>query len=139
MYKPVLIISLKSRLFKNFKCECETQHFKEAAGKMVLKQEEGGRKRILKEGGAIYQVLSVTRSGAATNLRPRIQIVGDWLPDLGFVNSALVQTLPEPDGLVINLCDKNINYSELFNETKEKGGALNRAYISSAAWRNYSQ
>jgi len=49
---------------------------------------------------------------------------------MGFVNSTLVQSLPEQNGLVFNLCDKNINYSELYNETKEKGGTLNRAYIS---------
>jgi len=97
---------------------------------MILKQEEGGRKRILKEDGAIYQALVVHRSGLAANSRPRIQIVGDWLTELGFANGVLVQTLPEREGIVFNLCDKNINYSELYNETTEKGGTLNRAYIA---------
>lgn len=97
---------------------------------MILNQEEGGRKRIIKENGAIYKVLAVTRSGKAVDSRPRIQIDGDWLTEMGFIQSALVQALPELDGLVMNLCNENINYSELYNETKEKGGALNRIYIS---------
>ena len=96
---------------------------------MILNQEEGGRKRLLKEDGAIYQVINIHRNGLATNSRPRIQIVGDWLTDIGFINGALVQTLPEPDGVVFNLCNENINYSELHHATKEKGGTLIRVYI----------
>ena len=102
---------------------------------MILNQEDGGRKRLIEEDGAMYQVLNVTRSGFAVDSRPRIQITGDWLTELGFVKSALVQALPEPDGLVLNLCNKNINYSELYNETIEKGGALNRMYISNQRTR----
>jgi len=102
---------------------------------MIINQEEGGRIRIIKEDGAIYQVIAITRSGRAVDSRPRIQITGDWLTELGFVKSALVQALPEPDGLVMNLCDKNVNYSELYNETREKGGALNRMYISNQRTR----
>ena len=81
---------------------------------------------------AYYQLSHITKS----HNRPRLQIVGDWLPDLGFVNGALVQTLPEADGLLLNLADKNINYSELFNETKKKGGALNRLYLAKEGVRN---
>jgi hypothetical protein len=77
-----------------------------------------------------YYSLSVQRTGWAADSRPRIQIVGDWLNEIGFVNGALVQTLPLPDELVFTLYDKNINYSELYNETREKGGTLNRMYIS---------
>ena len=97
---------------------------------MILNLEDGGRKRLIKEEGAIYHVLSVTRNGLTVASRPRIQIVGDWLPELGFASGVLAQSLPKPDGLVINLFNNNINYSELYNETKEKGGALNRVYIS---------
>jgi len=123
------MITQKPRINKVFEHNHKNRNV-EGAANMILNQEEGGRKRILREDGAIYIVLSITRSGLAVDSRPRIQIVGEWLPELGFVKSALVQTLPEPDGLVLNLCDRNINYSELFNETKEKGGALNRLYIS---------
>jgi len=59
-----------------------------------------------------------------------MQIVGDWLPELGFDSGVLVQSLPEPDGLVLNLCNDNINYRDLYNETKAKGGVLNRMYVS---------
>jgi len=97
---------------------------------MILNQEDGGRKRLIEGDGVIYQVLSVTRSGRVTDRRPRIQVEGNWLTEMGFVSGVLVQALPEQDGLVFNLCDKNITYSELYNETKEKSGALNRAYIS---------
>jgi len=48
----------------------------------------------------------------------------------------LIQALPEPEGLVFNLCNTNINYSELYNATKEKGGTLNRAYISNQRFLN---
>ena len=99
---------------------------------MILNQEDGGRKRLIEGDGAIYQVLNVTRSGRLKNSRPRIQIVGDWLTEMGFVDGVLVQALPEPDGLVFNLCDKNITYSELYKETTEKSGLLNRAYISNS-------
>jgi len=77
-----------------------------------------------------YYSLSVQRTGWASDNRPRIQIIGDWLNDIGFVNGALAQTLPLPDELKFTLSDKNINYSELYNETREKGGTLNRLYIS---------
>ena len=97
---------------------------------MIINQENGGTRRIIKEDGVIYQVLAVHRNGLAADSRPRIQIVGDWLPELGFANGALVQSLPEPDGLVLTPYNENINYSELYNSTKEKGGALNRLYIS---------
>ena len=80
----------------------------------------------------IFQTLSVHRSGRAADSRPRIQFCGDWLTEMGFVNGALIQGLPEPDGLVFNLCNDNINYSDLFQSTREKGGTLIRAYISNS-------
>ena len=76
------------------------------------------------------QLLSVQRNGRAANSRPRIQFCGDWLTEMGFVNGALVQALPEPDGFVFHLCNENIHYSELFHATKEKGGTLIRVYIA---------
>jgi len=92
---------------------------------MILNQENGGRIRVMKETNATYQVVNVTRSGRADNSRPRILFGGDWLPEIGFVNGALIQTLPESKGIVFNLCNENIgNYSELYKSTKEKGGSL---------------
>jgi len=44
---------------------------------------------------------------------------------MGFVPGVLVQALPEPNGMVFNLCDENIcKYSELVSDTKEKGGNI---------------
>ena len=77
-----------------------------------------------------YYSLSVQHSGLAAKSCPRIQIVGDWLTEIGFVSGALVQTLPKEGELIFTLSDKNINYSELFNETREQGGTLNRIFIS---------
>jgi hypothetical protein len=56
-------------------------------------------------------------------------ILNDWLTEMGFVNGALVQALPEQDGLLVNLANENINYSELFLKTKEKGGSLVRVHL----------
>jgi len=78
----------------------------------------------------VYQILTVHRNGRADNSRPRIQICGDWLSEMGFVNGALIQSLPKPDGFVFNLCNENINYSELFHTTKEQGGTLIRVFIA---------
>jgi hypothetical protein len=78
----------------------------------------------------IFKIVTVTRSGRAGNSRPRLQFTGDWLTEMGFVNGALVQSLPEPDGLVLCLRNENINYSELVASTREQGGSLNRAYVS---------
>ena len=78
----------------------------------------------------IYRTLTVHRSGPAANSRPRIQLWGDWLTGLGFIDGALVQTLPEPDGLSFHLCNEDVKYSDLFHETKEKGGILNRIYTA---------
>ena len=69
--------------------------------------------------------LSVKRTSTAAGARPAIISVADWLPDIGFIPRALVQVLPEPNGLVLNLCDKNIpSYRELDFETTEQGGKL---------------
>jgi len=81
-------------------------------------------------GDAVFQTVSVQKNGLAVSSRPRIQFNGDWLPEMGFINSALVQTLPEPDGFVFNLCDENIKYSDLFHCTREKGGTLIRVCLS---------
>lgn len=76
-----------------------------------------------------YQLLMVSRAGAAKQSRPCILFRGDWLSETGFVQGALVQALPEPDGMVFNLCNENIkSYSELFNETRKAGGNLLQVY-----------
>jgi len=77
-----------------------------------------------------YHTLTVQHSGSATDSHPRIQIIGDWLEGIGFVDGALVQALPTPGELVFTLYDRNIDYSDLYNTTKEKGGTLSRVYIA---------
>jgi len=76
----------------------------------------------------IYQSLTVQKSWYATNSRPRLCFTGDWITEIGFVPGALVQALPEPGGFVFNLCNENVNYSELFNSTNAMGGGLIRVY-----------
>ena len=78
----------------------------------------------------IFETLSVHRNGPLPNSRPRIHLYGDWLPEMGFVHGALVQAVPETDGFVFNLRNKNINYGDLFDETKEKSGTLVSVFIS---------
>lgn len=78
-----------------------------------------------------YQRLSVHCSGSADNSRPKIQFYGDWLTEMGFSGSALVQALPEPGGFCFTLKNNDIeSYSSLFDDTKEKGGSLVRVFIS---------
>jgi len=43
---------------------------------------------------------------------------------MGFVPDALVQFLPEPNGMTFTLCDSFPKYSELAQQTREKGGVL---------------
>jgi len=43
---------------------------------------------------------------------------------MGFVPDALVQFLPEPNGMTFTLCDNVPKYSELLQQTREKGGVL---------------
>jgi hypothetical protein len=69
----------------------------------------------------------LTRVGrASTNAeKPRIVFFAEWMRDMGFVPNALVQFLPEKDGALCILRNENIaSYSELFNETMEKGGTF---------------
>jgi hypothetical protein len=74
-----------------------------------------------------FCLLSVSRSSSADNTRPRINFQGDWLLEMGLTLGALVQVLPEPNGMVFNLCNENISsYSELMNSTREQGGSLIR-------------
>jgi len=74
----------------------------------------------------LLTVTHVRKSGTA-GIRPRITFSGDWLNDIGFVPGALLQVLPEPNGLVFHLCNDNVDrYSDLFQSTKEKGGNLLR-------------
>ena len=81
----------------------------------------------------MYQLLSVNRTGGAVKPRPRISFFGEWLYDIGFIPNALVQVLPEPDGMVFNLCNEGINnYSDLFHSTRHKGGNLIRVYLGDA-------
>ena len=76
-------------------------------------------------------ILTVTNTGSASSRCPGFYLVGQWLPDMGFAPGALVQALPEPGGIVFNLCDENIRkYSELDAETQERGGKLIQAFSS---------
>ena len=78
-------------------------------------------------------LLSVSKTGGAARLRPRLCFQGDWLVEMGFVGGALVQALPEPDGIVFNLCNENIrSYSDLSNATQALGGGLIQVYVADA-------
>ena len=80
-----------------------------------------------------FQTLTMTRTGKGFNPRPRIQLLGQWLPETGFITGALAQTVPEDGGFMIKLCDENIDsYSELYLSTKARSGALNRVFISNS-------
>ena len=68
-------------------------------------------------------LLSVNRASDARGVRPRVSFYSSWLPEMGFIPGALVQLLPEPNGLVFNLCDDIIQkQSDLANATREMGG-----------------
>jgi len=97
---------------------------------MCVNKENYNDTNYLEKENVVYQILTIHRSGLAIDSRPRIQIVGDWLNDFGFVNGALVQVLPETNGIVFNLCNENINYSELYHSTKKQSGTLIRIYVS---------
>jgi len=75
--------------------------------------------------------LSVTGKGEPHGNLPRIVCSGSWLPDMGFVTGALVQAIPEPDGMSFTLCDENIRrYSELSRSTDEQNGKLIQVIFS---------
>jgi hypothetical protein len=76
-------------------------------------------------------LLTVSRTGRVSNKRPRLLFRGGWLPGMGFVPGALVQALPEPDGMVFNLFNENIeSYSDLLIATKTRGGSLLRVCLA---------
>ena len=69
--------------------------------------------------------LAVTNKGGSRSGLPRIVCCGSWLPEMGFVTGALVQALPEPNGMAFRLCDENIGkYSELSRSTDDRNGKL---------------
>ena len=69
--------------------------------------------------------LSVCPKGGSKSSLPRIVCGGLWLPGMGFKAGALVQALPEPNGISFRLCDENIkSYSALSRETDEQNGKL---------------
>jgi len=72
-----------------------------------------------------HQLLNVTHMGSTNSNRIGIYFYAEWFPNMGFIQGALVQVVPENDELVLNLCDENITkYSELDAQTRERGGKL---------------
>ena len=71
-------------------------------------------------------LLSVQSSKRGTGCSPQIQICADWLSQLGFIENALVQAVPEPNGFAFELRNENICYSDVFGSTKDRGGTLIR-------------
>ena len=70
---------------------------------------------------------AVTHSNIRDGLVPRINLYGVWLYHAGFIPGALVQALPETNGIVFTLVDRDIAcYSDLFHETTQKKGRLIR-------------
>ena len=79
------------------------------------------RNTVVKEG---IHLTNVTRAGRESN-KPKILFFAEWTRRMGFVQNALIQCLPEDGGVSFVLRNENIpSYSELFEETKEKGGSL---------------
>ena len=69
--------------------------------------------------------LSVMGTGRGAYSSPAIFFHPPWLPDMGFIPGALVQVLPETEGMFFVLCDENIRkYSQLLQTTEEKRGTL---------------
>ena len=95
---------------------------------MILTQKNGEKIWLTVEDGAFYQICNIRYTGRTDNKLPRMRIVGDWLNEIGFTTGALIQTLPEPDGLVFNLCNENVDYSDLYRSTKAQGGTLIRVH-----------
>ena len=57
--------------------------------------------------------------------KPRLDLRGQWLGNIGFTHGTLVRFLPEPGGVLFTLCDENIpRYSTLYNDTHQRGGTL---------------
>jgi len=76
----------------------------------------------------IMNAISLTVSTTNSRQIPNINIGGSWLPDMGFIDGALVQGLPEQNGMDIRLCDANIkSYRELYRVTEEQNGSLFQA------------
>jgi len=70
-------------------------------------------------------VLSVTNAASKPHRRPGVWFYEGPFYDMGFIPGALVQALPETDGIAFVLCNENIaSYSALDAATKEKGGKL---------------
>ena len=79
------------------------------------------RNTVVTEG---IHLTSVTRSGCNSN-KPKIHFFAEWTRRMGFEPNVLIQCLPEDGGVTFILRNENIpSYSELFRETREKGGAL---------------
>ena len=69
--------------------------------------------------------LYVTPAIGRVSPRPKINLSASWLFDMGFTPGALVQVIPEPGGISFVLRDEYImKYSDLYSNTKEKGGVL---------------
>jgi len=77
------------------------------------------RNTVVKEG---IHLTNVTRSNCDSN-KPKILFFAEWTKRMGFVTNALIQLLPEKDGVDFILRNENIpSYSELLRDTREKGG-----------------
>lgn len=65
---------------------------------------------------------------AKNKSRPRLDLKGQWLGNIGFTHGTLARFLPEPGGVLFSLCDENIHkYSELWRDTDAQGGTLLQA------------
>jgi len=71
------------------------------------------------------RLLTVTNKGPASRPRPCICFCGKWFSETGFFPGALVEAIPEPEGMIFALCDEIIgSYSELEATVRELGGKL---------------
>lgn len=82
-----------------------------------------------------YELSTLNRESCRSGGKqpPRISFRGGWLNEMGFIPDALVQALPEQDGMLFQLWNENIGrYSDLHVSTREKGGNLIHVYHSEA-------
>jgi len=70
-------------------------------------------------------IINVTNTGSASEIRPGFRFNGQWLPKMGFVPDALVKAIPEAGGMDFILHDEYIcSFRELDASVRKRGGKL---------------
>jgi len=70
-------------------------------------------------------LINVTNTGSASEIRPGFRFNGQWLPQMGFLPDTLVKAIPEAGGMDFILHDDYIpSFKELDDSTRQQGGKL---------------